>query len=104
MLGLSFEVINKKIDAEPKLLFSHTTVESVSPKLQILHIFFSKMERELKKVGVTAEHMWEHYIALDPNGYGNSQRNYLNERQFCEAERLFVVVAISKQIKMLFLI
>ena len=31
------------------------------------------MERELKKVGVTIQHMWEQYIALNPNGYRNSQ-------------------------------
>ncbi|MFV8466892.1 hypothetical protein [Flavobacterium sp. LB1P62] len=73
VLGLSFEVINEKTDAELELLFSHTTVESISPKLQKLHDFFPKMERELKKVGVTVQHMWEQYIAVNPDGYRSSQ-------------------------------
>ncbi|PWA03838.1 IS21 family transposase, partial [Flavobacterium psychrotolerans] len=73
VLGLSFEVINEKTDAELELLFSHTTVESISPKLQILYDFFPKMERDLKKVGVTIQHMWEQYIILNPDGYRSSQ-------------------------------
>ena len=32
VLGLSFEIINEKTDAELELLFSHTHEESVSPK------------------------------------------------------------------------
>ena len=31
------------------------------------------MERELKKVGVTVQHMWEQYIAVNPDGYRSSQ-------------------------------
>lgn len=73
VLGLSLEVLNEKTDAELELLFSHTTVESISPKMQILYAFFPKMERELKKVGVTIQHLWEQYIALNPEGYKSSQ-------------------------------
>jgi len=73
VLGLSFELIDKKTDAELELLFSQTTVESISPKLQTLHNFFPKMERELKKVGVTIQHMWEQYVGINPDGYRSSQ-------------------------------
>lgn len=76
VLGLSLEIINEKTDAELELLFSHTTAQSISPKLQSLHDFFPKMERELKKVGVTIHHMWEQYIALHPEGFQNSQFRY----------------------------
>ena len=31
------------------------------------------MERELKKVGVTVRHMWEKYIAANPDGLRSSQ-------------------------------
>jgi len=31
-------------------------------------MFFLKRERELKKVGVTVQHMWEQYIAVNPDG------------------------------------
>ena len=44
-LGLSFEAINEKSDAELELLFSHTTVESISPKLQILYDFFDNLQK-----------------------------------------------------------
>ena len=69
VLGLSFEIINEKTDAELELLFSHTTEESVSPKLQTLYDYFPVMERELKKVGVTIYRTWEQYIALYPDGF-----------------------------------
>lgn len=52
VLGLSFELIDKKTDAELELLFSQTTVESISHKLQTLHNFFPKMEREQKKLAL----------------------------------------------------
>ncbi|PRZ21235.1 transposase [Flavobacterium granuli] len=73
VLGLSLELINEKTDAEVELLFAQATVESISPILQTLHNFFPKMECELKKVGVTIQHMWEQYIAINPNGYRSSQ-------------------------------
>ena len=69
VLGLDFETINQKTDAELETLFSQNTVEPISPKLQTLYNFFPQMERELKKVGVTVRHMWEQYIAANPNGY-----------------------------------
>ena len=31
------------------------------------------MERELKKAGVAIFHMWEQYIAVNPDGYRSSQ-------------------------------
>lgn len=34
------------------------------------------MERELKKVGVTVQHMWEQYIAVNPDGYRTSKFHY----------------------------
>lgn len=77
VLGLSFEAINNKTDAELELLFSHNTVSSISSKVQILYDFFPKMERELKKVGVTIHHMWEQYFKDNPDGLQCSQfRHY----------------------------
>jgi transposase len=74
--GLSLEDISEKTDAELEALFCHTTVETISPKVQSLHDFFPKMERELKKVGVTVHHMWESYIRLHPDGFQSSQFRY----------------------------
>ncbi|OOG64713.1 hypothetical protein [Flavobacterium sp. A45] len=73
VLGLSFELIDEKTDPELELLFSQTNVESISSKLQTLHNFFPKMERELKKVGITIQHTWEQYIDINPDGYRSSQ-------------------------------
>jgi hypothetical protein len=73
VLALPFEEINQKTDAELETLFSQNTVETISPKLQTLYNFFPQMERELKKVGVTVRHMWEKYIAANPDGLRSSQ-------------------------------
>lgn len=73
LLGLDLEVIDKKTDAELEDLFSHSTVESINPKLQNLYAFFPQMERELKKTGVTVGHMWEKYIHANPDGFRSSQ-------------------------------
>ena len=73
LLGLSFEAIDAKTDAELEVLFSQNTVESIDPKLQKLYDFFPQMERELKKVGVTVQHMWERYLAIHPDGFKSSQ-------------------------------
>ena len=73
ILGLSLDTINEKTDAELELLFSHNTVQPISSKLQSLYDFFPKMERELKKVGVTIHHMGEQYLVLHPDGLQRSQ-------------------------------
>ena len=41
VLGLDFETINQKTDAELEVLFSKNTVEIQPDKLQILYNFFS---------------------------------------------------------------
>lgn len=73
LLGLSFEAIDAKTDAELEVLFSQNTVETIDPRLQKLHDFFPQMERELKKVGVTVQLMWERYITIHPDGFKSSQ-------------------------------
>jgi transposase len=75
-LGLDFETINQKTDAELEVLFSKNIIETIPDKLQIHYSFFPIMERELKKVGVTMHLMWERYIALNPCGYKCSQFHY----------------------------
>lgn len=72
-LGLTFEIINQKTDAELELLFSQNVSQTIPVKVQTLYTFFPQMERELKKVGVTLNHMWEQYIAANPDGFRSSQ-------------------------------
>lgn len=71
--GLSFENIGEKTDSELEALFSHQSDESIPPKLQKLQEYFPKMDRELKKVGVTIHHQWEKYITENPDGFQISQ-------------------------------
>jgi transposase len=73
VLGLSFELINLKTDAELEMLFSHHMAQPISLKLQTVYDFFPQMERELKKVGVTIHLMWERYFAANPDGLKSSQ-------------------------------
>ncbi len=73
VLELSLATIELKTDTELELLFSNGTSQPINPKLQKLYEYFPKMERELKKVGVTIQHMWELYIAANPDGLRSSQ-------------------------------
>ena len=71
--GKTIEEILAKSDSELELLFSQGKEDAVSPKLQVLYDYFPKMERDLKKVGVTIHHLWEAYIALYSDGFKSSQ-------------------------------
>ena len=71
--GKTIEEILAKSDSELELLFSGGKEDAVSPKLQVLYDYFPKMERDLKKVGVTIHHLWEAYIALYSDGFKSSQ-------------------------------
>jgi transposase len=75
-LGLTFEIINQKTDAELEVLFSQNVSQTIPVKVQTLYAFFPQMERELKKVGVTLNLMWEKYITTNPDGFRSSQFRY----------------------------
>jgi len=51
-------------------------VKSIITKLHILYVFFSKNGTGTEKVGSALQHMWEQYIAINPNGYRNSKFGY----------------------------
>lgn len=76
LLNISIDDINQKSDSELEDLFSNNNVPSISPRLKVLYEFFPHVERELKKVGVTKQLMWEEYIKKYPEG--------LRSTQFCE--------------------
>lgn len=56
-LGLNLEDIAQKTDAELETLFSQTTLETTNPTLEKLYSYFPQMERDLKKVGITVQHL-----------------------------------------------
>jgi len=72
-LGMNSSLLDEKTDSELELIFSQSVSVSVNPKLEQLHAYFPKMERELKKVGVTQQLLWEEYYRANPNGYKSSQ-------------------------------
>lgn len=75
-MGLNLEDLEKKADADLEDLFSQSTLESANPKLEKLQSYFPKMERDLKKVGVTVQHLWEEYYKENPDGLKSSQFRY----------------------------
>ena len=75
-LRLNLEDLEKKTDADLENLFSQPTLESTNPTLEKLHSYFPKMERDLKKVGVTVQHLWEGYYKENPDGLKSSQFRY----------------------------
>ena len=75
-LGLNLEDLEKKADADLEDLFSQSTLETANPTLEKLQSYFPKMERDLKKVGVTVQHLWEEYYKENPDGLKSSQFRY----------------------------
>jgi transposase len=76
VLGIEFEELMQRSDAELESLFITSVPVSPSDRLKKLQAFFPYMERQLKKTGVTKMLMWKEYIASHPDGYRSSQ--------FCE--------------------
>lgn len=75
-LGLNLQDLEQKTDADLENLFSQPTLESTNPTLEKLQSYFPKMERDLKKVGMTVQHLWEAYFKENPDGLKSSQFRY----------------------------
>jgi len=70
---LTYEEIHSKSDAELHALFQLPTAKQQPDKYKILHQYFPKLEKQLKKPGMTRQLLWEQYIANYPEGYGRTQ-------------------------------
>lgn len=70
--GLTYEDILQLKDKELYELFQVKVVEELPQKQQDLLNFFPRVEREIKRPGVTRLMMWEEYISLHPDGYGKT--------------------------------
>ncbi len=73
VLKMSINDLKEKSDSELEQLFSHNQQEVLTPKQQALYKFFPYVERQLKKTGITRQHMWREYIAKHPDGFKSSQ-------------------------------
>lgn len=72
-LELSMLELEQKSDQELDLLFGENIIPEPSERYKDLESFFPKMEKELKKRGITRYLLWERYIVLHPDGFKLSQ-------------------------------
>jgi len=72
-LGLSIHDIEVRSDQELDHMFGENLMPEPSEKYKALESFFPTIEKELKKRGVTRQHLWERYIAMHPDGFMVSQ-------------------------------
>lgn len=71
--GLTFSDLSNLSDKELDYLFVKPADVELSPKLKTLFEFFPKMDKELKRKGVTRQLVWEDYIGNNPEGFKLSQ-------------------------------
>jgi hypothetical protein len=75
-LKLSIDFIEQQSDQEQGHLFGENLLPEPSDRYKTLEPYFPKMEKELKKRGITRHILWERYIAMHPDGYKASQFKY----------------------------
>ena len=79
-LAMNAQDIERKTDSELEILFSQNILIIPNPRLEKLYSYFPKMERDLKKVGVTVQYLWENYYSENPDGLKSSQfRHHFNK-------------------------
>ena len=71
--GLSFAEIGELSDQDLEELFPKPEETPVNEKLVTLYNLFPKIDRELKRKGVTKMLLWEEYKRKHPDGVGKSQ-------------------------------
>lgn len=71
--NLTYEEIKAKSDAELHECFQLPPTKQYPDKLKDLHRYFPKLEKALKKPGMTRQILWEQYIGEHPKGYGRTQ-------------------------------
>lgn len=74
--GLTFSDLHDLSDKELDELFVKSEQEQLSPRLKVLFELFPKMDKELKRKGVTRQLLWEEYIIKHPDGLKISQFNH----------------------------
>jgi transposase len=75
-LKLSIDFIEQQSDQELDHLFGENLLPEPSARYKTLEPFLPKMEKELKKRGMTRHIQWERYIAMHPDGYKVTQFKY----------------------------
>ena len=70
---LTYQEVQQLTDRKLYETFQLGEEKEVPDKMQVLLRFFPRMQRELKRPGVTRLLMWEEYIGKYPDGYGKTQ-------------------------------
>lgn len=70
---LTHEQVKALSDKQLHKLFQMPSEKQVPLRLEQLRAFFPRVQKELKRPGVTRTLLWEEYIARYPNGYGMTQ-------------------------------
>lgn len=71
--GLTYQEVSQLSDGEVYRLFQMPSEKELPERLQTLRAFFPKVQKEVKRPGVTRLHMWQEYIQKHPDGYGKTQ-------------------------------
>lgn len=74
--GLTYEDLNGMLDKDLDVLFVKPEDSPSNPKVQALIQLFPKIDKELKRKGVTRQLLWEGYIKEHPEGLKISQFNH----------------------------
>lgn len=85
-LGMSYELLLKEDDSVLENIFEkHKFPKPNKDRLERLHDFFPKMEKELSRVGVDKWNLWSEYKELEADGYAYSHfcraYNFYNQKQ-----------------------
>jgi len=75
-LQLTATLVERQSDQELDHLFGDNLLPEPCERYKTLEPYFPKMEKELKKRGVTRHILWERYYAEHPDGYKASQFKY----------------------------
>lgn len=73
---LTFEAINEFNDEDLEQLFGKEPLPVPSDRYEKLQAFFPRLDKELKRTGVTLEMLWKEYLKEHPDGYRHSQFGY----------------------------
>jgi transposase len=75
-LRLNAALLEKQSDQELDHLFGENLLPEPKDRYKTLETYFPKIEKDLKKRGITRQILWERYIADHPDGYKVSQYKY----------------------------
>ena len=93
--GLTFAEINELTDTDLADLFTKPEEPPVSEKMQKLFDLFPKIDKELRRKGVTRKLLWREYITKYPDGASRQEFN----KQFAKWKRRIIPIMHREHIE-----